>query len=260
LQIERMINSSSYVSPSAQIGNNVEIGINSIIGSNVIIGEGSIIMSNVIIEGNTTIGKNNQIFPFACIGTNPQDLKYKGEKNQIIIGDKNIIREYVTINPGTEQGGLVTTIGNNNLFMISSHIAHDCTIGNNVIIANNVPVAGHCFIDNEVIIGGNSAVQQFCYIGKGAMIGGMTGVNKSIIPHTLATGNRCVHENLNLVGLKRKGYENSIINEYKELLENFFRDRMVIENVQISTNPLINDFKLFLIKNKNKQICYPYQK
>jgi len=255
-----MINSSSYVSPKAKIGKNVEIGINSIIGDNVAIGAGSRIMSHVVIEGNTIIGENNQIFPFACIGTNPQDLKYKGEKNQIIIGDKNIIREYVTINPGTEQGGLVTTIGNNNLFMISSHIAHDCTIGDNVIIANNVPIAGHCLIDNEVVIGGNSAVQQFCCIGKGAMIGGMTGVNKSIIPHTLATGNRCVHENLNLVGLKRKGYENSIINEYKELLENFFRDRMVIENVQISTNPLINDFKLFLNKNKNKQICYPYQK
>ena len=254
-----MINSNSYVSPTAKIGKDVEIGINSIIGSNVEIGEGCTIMNNVVIEGNTVIGKKNKIFHFACIGTNPQDLKYKGENNQIIIGDNNIIREYVTINPGTEQGGLITTIGNNNLFMISSHIAHDCTIGDNVIIANNVPVAGHCYIDNEVIIGGNSAVQQFCCIGKGAMVGGMTGVNKSIIPHTLATGNRCVHENLNLVGLKRKGYENSQINEYKELLENFFQDKSVIENVRISDNPLINDFKFFLNKNKNRHICYPYQ-
>jgi len=255
-----MKSSSSYVSPKAKIGKNVEIGINCIIGDSVEIGDGSKIMSNVVIEGNTIIGINNQIFPFACIGTNPQDLKYKGEKNQIIIGDKNIIREYVTINPGTEQGGLVTTIGNNNLFMISSHIAHDFTIGDNVIIANNVPVAGHCFIDNDSIIGGNAAVQQFCHIGKGAMIGGMTGVNKSIIPHTLVTGNRCVYENLNLVGLKRKGYENSIINEYKELLENFFQDRRAIENLQDMANPLINDFKFFLNKNKNKQICYPNQK
>ena len=255
-----MINRSSYVSPRAKIGKNVEIGINSIIGDCVEIGDGSKIMSNVVIEGVTIIGKNNQIFPFACIGTNPQDLKYAGEKNKIIIGDKNIIREYVTINPGTKQGGLVTTIGNNNLFMISSHIAHDCTIGDNVIIANNVPVAGHCFIDNEAIIGGNAAVQQFCYIGRGSMIGGMTGVNKSIIPYTLVTGNRCVYENLNLVGLKRKGYKNSLINEYRELLEIFFQDRSAIENVQISSNPLINDFKFFLSKNKNKQICYPNQK
>ena len=255
-----MISRSSYVSLKAKIGKNVEIGINSIIGDNVEIGDSSKIMSNVVIEGNTIIGKDNQIFPFACIGTNPQDLKYAGEKNQIIIGDKNIIREYVTINPGTKQGGFVTTIGNNNLFMISSHIAHDCTIGDNVIIANNVPVAGHCFIGNEAIIGGNAAVHQFCYIGKGSMIGGMTGVNKSIIPHTLVTGNRCVYENLNLVGLKRKGYENSLINEYKELLENFFQDKSAIENFQVSTNPLINDFKFFLDKNKNKHICYPYQK
>jgi UDP-N-acetylglucosamine acyltransferase len=255
-----MINKSSYIDPNAKIGKDVQIGINSIIGGNVTIGDGSKIMSNVIIEGNTIIGKNNQIFSFACIGTAPQDLKYKGEKNQIIIGDKNIIREYVTINPGTEQGGKITKIGNNNLFMISSHIAHDCIVGDNVIIANNVPIAGHCYIDNEVIIGGNSAVQQFCCIGKGAMIGGMTGVNKSIIPHTLVTGNRCVHENLNLVGLKRKGYENSIINEYKELLENFFQDRSVIEKVHDTDNQLINDFKLFLSKNKNKQICYPHKK
>jgi len=255
-----MISRSSYVSLKAKIGKNVEIGINSIIGDNVEIGDSSKIMSNVVIEGNTIIGKDNQIFPFACIGTNPQDLKYAGEKNQIIIGDKNIIREYVTINPGTKQGGFVTTIGNNNLFMISSHIAHDCTIGDNVIIANNVPVAGHCFIGNEAIIGGNAAVHQFCYIGKGSMIGGMTGVNKSIIPHTLVTGNRCVYENLNLVGLKRKGYENSLINEYRELLEIFFKDRSAIENIQISSNPLINDFKFFLSKNKNKQICYPNQK
>ena len=255
-----MISKSSYIDPNAKIGKDVQIGINSIIGGNVTIGDGSKIMNNVIIEGNTTIGKNNQIFPFACIGTAPQDLKYKGEKNQIIIGDKNIIREYVTINPGTEQGGKITNIGNNNLFMISSHIAHDCIVGDNVIIANNVPVAGHCFIDNDVIIGGNSAVQQFCCIGKGAMVGGMTGVNKSILPHTLVTGNRCIYENLNLVGLKRKGYENSIIYEYKELLENFFEDRSVIENMHDTSNQLINDFKFFLGKNKNKQICYPYQK
>jgi len=255
-----MITDNKNIHPSAKIGNNVKIGLYSSIGPDVIVGDNTTIMSHVVIQGNTKIGNSNQIYPFACIGTNPQDLKYQGEKNQIIIGDKNIIREFVTINPGTDQGGLITTIGNNNLLMISSHIAHDCTVGDNVIIANNVPVAGHCYIDNDVIIGGNSAVQQFCYIGKGAMIGGMTGVNKSVIPHTLVTGNRCVYENLNLVGLKRKGYENTIINEYKELLENFFQDRNIIKNTINSANPLIEDFKFFLNKNKNKHICSPYQK
>lgn len=248
------------VSPFAKIGKNVEIGAYCVIGKDVIIGDNTIIKSNVVIDGNTTVGENNIIYPFSCIGTNPQDLKYKQERNQIIIGNRNIIREYVTINPGTKEGGLITKIGNDNLFMISSHIAHDCTIGDKIIIANNVPVAGHCVIDDEVIIGGNSAVQQFCNIGKGAMIGGMTGVNKSILPHTLVTGNRCIYENLNLIGLKRKGYENSIINEYKELLENFFQDKSVIANFQNNINPLINDFLIFLNKNKNKQICHPYQK
>ena len=250
----------SFIHPNAKIGKNVKIGMYSIIGPDVSIGQNTEIMSHVIITGNTEIGTQNCIYPFACIGTSPQDLKYKGEKNKIIIGNKNIIREYVTIHPGTEQGGGITTIGDNNLLMISSHIAHDCIIKNNVIIANNVPIAGHCYIDDYVVIGGNSAVQQFCSIGKGAMIGGMTGVNKSVIPYTLATGNRCVHENLNLVGLKRRGYENSIINEYKELLENFFQDKKIIDNTQNVSNPLINDLIFFLNNNKNKQICHPSQK
>lgn len=250
----------SFIHPNAKIEKNVKIGIGSIIGPGVSIGQNTEIMSHVIITGNTQIGSDNCIYPFACIGTNPQDLKYKGEKNKIIIGNKNIIREYVTIHPGTEQGGGITTVGDDNLLMISSHIAHDCTIKNNVIIANNVPIAGHCYIDDYVVIGGNSAVQQFCSIGKGAMIGGMTGVNKSVIPYTLATGNRCVHENLNLVGLKRRGYENSIINEYKVLLEKFFQDKKIIDNAHNIANPLINDLIFFLNKNKNKQICHPSQK
>ena len=260
LLIEKMIKDNIFIHPDAKIGKKVKIGLFSYIGPEVTVGDNTTIMNHVTIDGSTKIGQNNQFYPYACVGTDPQDLKYRGERNKIIIGDNNTIREYVTINPGTQQGGLTTKIGNNNLFMISSHIAHDCTIGDNVIIANNVPVAGHCHIDNDVIIGGNSAVQQFCCIGKGAMIGGMTGVNKSVIPHTLATGNRCIYENLNLVGLKRKGYENKIINEYKELLEIFFHDRNIIENTMNTNNPLIDDFKFFLIKNKNKQICYPYQK
>lgn len=260
LQIEKMKISNSIVSPLAKIGKNVKIGPYCIIGQNVSIDDGSFIMSHAVIDGNTSIGKNNIIYPFSCIGKNPQDLKYKGEKNKIIIGDQNIIREYVTIHPGTEQGGKITSIGNNNLIMISVHIAHDCFIGNNVIIANNVPIAGHCHIDDNVIIGGNSAVQQFCSIGKGAMIGGMTGVNKSVIPHTLATGNRCFYENLNLIGLKRKGYENSLINEYRDLVQIFFKNRSIVDQINNNKNPLIDDFIIFINKNKNKQICIPENK
>ena len=247
------ISKSSIISKGAKIANNVSIGDFCYIGPNVSINDNCKIMSHVHISGDTIIGEGNIIYPFASIGTDPQDLKFKGEKNKLEIGNNNKIREYVTINPGTENGGGVTKIGNNCLLMISSHIAHDCVIGDNVIVANNVPIAGHCFIDNDVIIGGNSAVQQFCNIGKGAMIGGMTGVNKNILPYTLVTGNRCAYENLNLIGLKRKNFNNSTIAEYKKFIEtkNFNNDEFKYNNV------LILEAKQFLKQNINKLICIP---
>jgi len=247
------ISKNSVISEGAKIANNVSIGDFCYIGPNVSIDKNCKIMSHVHISGDTTIGTDNTIYPFASIGTDPQDLKFKGEKNKLAIGNNNKIREYVTINPGTEHGGGITKIGNNCLLMISSHIAHDCQIGDNIIIANNVPVAGHCIIENEVVIGGNSAVQQFCNIGKGAMIGGMTGVNKNILPYTLVTGNRCEYENLNLIGLKRKGFDNKIITEYKKFIENNNSTKSELNN----QNVLINEALNFLNKNNNKPICFP---
>ena len=252
-----MINKNSKISENAKIGKNVSISDFCSIGDNVIIGDNSKIMSHVHISGNTSLGKDNIIYPFACIGTDPQDLKYAGEKNRLIIGDRNKIREYVTINPGTMNGGGLTEVGNDCLFMISSHIAHDCKISNNVIIANNVPVAGHCFVDDDVIVGGNSAIQQFCKIGKGSMVGGMTGVNKNVLPFTLVTGNRCIHENVNLIGLKRKGYDNNVINEYKNFLENFFKDKNYININDNLDNLLILEAVNFIKKNLNKPLCQP---
>jgi len=248
------ISKSSIVSEGAKISKNVSIGDFCCIGPNVSINENCKIMSHVHISGDTTIGTGNIIYPFASIGTDPQDLKFKGEKNKLIIGNNNKIREYVTINPGTEHGGGVTKIGNNCLLMISSHIAHDCLIGDNVIVANNVPIAGHCIIENDVIIGGNSAVQQFCNIGKGAMIGGMTGVNKNVLPYTLVTGNRCVYENLNLIGLKRKNFNNSTITEYKKFIESKNFNNSEFES---NDNSLILEAKQFLKRNINKLICIP---
>ena len=248
------ISKSSIISEGAKIANNVSIGDFCYIGPNVSINENCKIMSHVHISGDTTIGTGNIIYPFSSIGTDPQDLKFKGEKNKLEIGDNNKIREYVTINPGTEHGGGETKIGNNCLLMISSHIAHDCQVGDNVIIANNVPIAGHCIIENDVIIGGNSAVQQFCNIGKGAMIGGMTGVNKNILPYTLVTGNRCEYENLNLIGLKRKGFNNKIITEYKKFIES--KD-IISRKINNDQNILINEAVNFLNKNNNKTICFP---
>ena len=206
-----MIHSSSVISKKAKIGKNVKIGPFCYVGDYVELHDDIELISNVHVEGNTTIGKETKIFPFASIGTSPQDLKYKNEPNSLVIGEKNIIREYVTINPGTIGGGGKTIIGNNCLFMISSHVAHDCNVGNNVIIANNVPLGGHVTIEDNVVIGGNSAVQQFTRIGRLAMIGGMTGVLKDVAPFSLSIGNRNYFQGLNLIGLRRKNYENKKI-------------------------------------------------
>ena len=199
-----MIHNSSVIDKKAKIGKKVKIGPFCYVGPKVQISDGVELVSNVHIEGNTKIGNGTIIFPFASIGTQPQDLKYNGEKNSLIIGKNNTIREYVTINPGTSGGGGKTVIGNNCLLMISSHVAHDCFIGNNVVIANNVPLGGHVTIEDSVVIGGNSAVQQFTRIGRLAMIGGMTGVLKDVIPFGLSFGNRNYLRGINLVGLKRK--------------------------------------------------------
>ena len=207
-----MIHKTAIIVKKAIISNNVKIGAYSIIGPNVQIGENTIIQSHVSIVGQTKIGKNNKIYPFASLGNDPQDMKYNGEITKLNIGDNNTIREYVTINPGTAQGGGVTKIGNKNLLMIGAHIAHDCTIGNNVILANSVPIGGHAKIDDDVIIGGNSAVQQFTRVGKLSMIGGMCGVVKDILPYSLVFGNRSILKGVNMIGLRRKNISNNKIN------------------------------------------------
>ena len=187
-----MIHSTSVIDKRAKIQKNVKIGPFCFVGPDVELQEGIELISNVHIEGNTKIGRGTKIFPFASIGTAPQDLKYKGESNSVVIGENNMIREYVTINPGTEGGGGKTIIGNNCLFMISSHIAHDCKVGNNVVIANNVPLGGHVTLEDSVVIGGNSAVQQFTRIGRLAMMK-MTG-SQRCIPFGLSFGNKITYK------------------------------------------------------------------
>ena len=217
-----MIHNSSFIDKKAKIGKNVKVGPFCYIGPKVQISDNVELISNVHIEGNTKVGQGTKIFPFASIGTPPQDLKYKGEANSLQIGENNTIREYVTINPGTEGGGGKTVIGSNCLLMISSHIAHDCRIGNNVVIANNVPLGGHVTIEDSVVIGGNSAVQQFTRIGRLAMIGGMTGVLKDVIPFGLSFGNRNYLRGVNLIGLKRKKYDNKKIIELNTAYKKIF--------------------------------------
>jgi UDP-N-acetylglucosamine acyltransferase len=226
-----MIHNTSVINKKAKISNKVNIGPFCNIGPNVELSEGVELISNVHIEGNTIIGKNTKIFPFASIGTQPQDLKFNNEENSLLIGEQNIIREYVTINPGTEGGGSKTIIGNNCLFMISSHIAHDCIIGDNVIIANNVPLGGHVKIEDSVVIGGNSAVQQFTRIGRLAMIGGMTGVLKDVTPFGLSIGNRNYLQGLNLIGLRRKKYDNKKIMGLDKAYKEIFSSKNLHENL-----------------------------
>ena len=257
-----MIHSSSVISKKAKIGNNVKIGPFCNIGDFVQLDDNTELISNIHIEGNTKIGKGTKIFPFASIGTVPQDLKYNNELNSLLIGERNTIREYVTINPGTAGGGGQTIIGNDCLSMISSHVAHDCRVGNNVIIANNVPLGGHVTIEDSVVIGGNSAVQQFTRIGRLAMIGGMTGVLKDVIPFGLSIGNRNYLQGLNLIGLRRKNYENKKIMELDKAYKEIFSSKKLHENLskingEYKENKLVEEVINFISKDKKRAICTP---
>jgi UDP-N-acetylglucosamine acyltransferase len=257
-----MIHQSSVIDSKAKISKNVKVGPFCYIGSGVQLEENVELISNVHLEGNTKIGNGTRIFPFASIGTQPQDLKFNNEKNSITIGNNNTIREYVTINPGTEGGGSQTIIGNNCLFMISSHVAHDCKIGNNVIIANNVPLGGHVTIEDSVVIGGNSAVQQFTRIGRLAMIGGMTGVLKDVIPFGLSIGNRNYLQGLNLIGLRRKKYENQKIMGLDSAYKEIFSSKNLHENLskingEYKDNELVKEVIAFIEKDKKRPICLP---
>ena len=257
-----MIHNSSVIDKKAIIAKSVKIGPFCFVGPDVELSDGVELISNVHIEGNTKIGKGTKIFPFASIGTDPQDLKFKNEKNSLFIGENNIIREYVTINPGTAGGGSKTLIGNNCLFMISSHVAHDCQIGNNVIIANNVPLGGHVIIEDNVVIGGNSAVQQFTRIGRLAMIGGMTGVLKDVTPFGLSIGNRNYLQGINLIGLRRKKYDNKKIigldKAYKEIFASKnLHDNLSKINGEYKDNELVTEVIRFIEKDKKRPICSP---
>ena len=260
-----MIHKTAIVDPKAKISANVNIGPYSIIGPNVEIGEDTDIISHVSIAGHTKIGKKNKIYPFSSIGNNPQDLKYNGEKSYLEIGDSNTIREYVSINPGTDGGGGLTKIGNNCLFMVSSHVAHDCVIGDNVVAVNNVAIGGHVQIDDNAIIGGNSAIHQYIRIGKFAMIGGICAVIRDVIPYGLVHGNRSVLQGINLIGLRR----NNISNQDISLLNNAYNEIFKSENLSENLKNLSEDFKKndlvieilkFIQKDKKRPICTPFLK
>ncbi len=212
------IHPSAVISKDAVLGN-VEIGPYAVIGPHVRLGDGTVVGPSAVIDGHTEIGSNNRIFQFASIGSPPQDLKYKNEPTRLVIGDNNIIREHVTINPGTPTGRAITTIGNNNLFMIGSHIAHDCIVGDGTVFANNATLAGHVTIESMAILGGLIAVHQFARIGKLAMIGGGSMVSMDVPPYAIANGDRVKLYGINVIGLRRRGYTREKI----QLIEKAYR-------------------------------------
>ena len=257
-----MIHKTAIISKTSKIADNVKIGPYSVIGPNVKIENNTKIHSHVNIVGNTSIGSGNEIFSFASIGTPPQDLKYKGEKNSIIIGDNNKFREYVNINPGTEQGGGITKIGNNNLFMVYCHVAHDCNVLNNIVLANNVQVGGHVEIENNAVIGGSCAIHQFSRIGELAMVGGMTGVLSDVIPFGLSLGNRNNLIGLNLIGLRRAKISNENIKIIQQAYNIIFKSenfRSNIDNLssEIKNNQFVDKIINFINSDKRRPISLP---
>ena len=260
-----MIHKTAVIDPKANLHRSVKIGPFCVIGADVEIDQNTEVQSHVSIVGNTKIGKNNKIYPYASIGNDPQDLKFQGEKTKLEIGNNNKIREYVTINPGTNGGGGLTKVGNNCLFMVSAHIAHDCVVGDNVVLANNVPLGGHAHIEDNVIIGGNSAVQQFTRIGRFAMIGGMCGVVRDIIPYGIAHGNRGILHGLNLIGLRRKNIPNQDIMILSEAYKEIFKNENLSENLNKLSNDLrkhelVREVLNFIEKDKKRPICTPFSR
>lgn len=256
------IHESALVDSQAKLADDVEVGPFCIIGPHVEIGAGSVLHSHVVIEGHTSIGKNNEIFSFASLGKAPQDLKFKGEASRLIIGDNNKIREYVTMNPGTQDDNMETRVGSNCLFMIASHVAHDCVVGSHVILANNATLAGHVKVEDFVIVGGLSAVRQFVRIGKHAMIGGMSGVEQDVVPYALIVGERAKLTGLNLIGLERRGFDKDDIKAlrkaYKEIFvsdDSTLSDRLDKASNDFSESDLVSDMVEFARVKSKVGLC-----
>jgi UDP-N-acetylglucosamine acyltransferase len=220
------VHPTAVVHPGARLHETVEVGPYSVIGEKVTIGEGTRVGPHVVIDGRTTIGARNRIFPFASVGGAPQDLKYAGEDTQLIIGDGNTLRESTTLNIGTAGGGGVTRVGNNNLFMAYSHVAHDCVVGSGCVIANSVALAGHVVLEDSVILGGLSAVHQFTRLGKHAFIAGGSMVVMDVAPYCTAQGDRAELAGLNVVGLQRHGFSEEQIGRIKEAYKILFRSKL----------------------------------
>lgn len=257
------IHPSAVIEDGAKIGADVRIGPFCQVGAGVELGDGVELVSHAAVAGFTSVGSGTKIFPFASIGHQPQDLKYKGEPSRLVIGRNNMIREGVTMNPGTEGGGMLTKVGDNCLFMAGAHVAHDCILGDHVIMANNATLAGHIEVGDYAFVGGLAAVHQFCRIGKHAMIGGMSGVEQDVIPFGMVTGNRAHLSGLNLVGLKRRGFDRDEIHKLRSAYRMLFADEGTLaermEDVaQLFPNVgLVQDVVDFIRNSSARGVCQP---
>jgi UDP-N-acetylglucosamine acyltransferase len=257
------IHPSSVISSKATLGKGVRIGPFSVVGPDVVLQDSVVLHSHAVVEGRTRVGVGTEIFPFASIGHRPQDLKYAGEPSELVIGANNTIREYVTMNPGTEGGGMVTRVGDSCLFMVGAHVAHDCQIGDRVIMANNATLAGHVVIEDDAIIGGLAAVHQFVRIGRRAMVGGMSGVEHDVIPFGLVMGERATLKGLNVVGLKRGGFARDDIQSLQSAYDAIFAQRgTVAERLceierQFRENATVGELLAFVRSDSSRALCKP---
>ncbi len=252
-----MIHETAIIAQGAEIDSDVTIGPYTVIGEHVKIGSGTTVGPHTVIEGRTEIGRDNQIFQFASIGAIPQDLKFHGEESFLTIGDRNRIREFVTIHLGTEDGGGKTTVGNDNLLMAYTHVAHDCVISNSVIMANAATLAGHVVVDDFAILGGLSAVHQFCRVGCHVMASGGSMITQDVVPYTIVQGDRAKTVGLNQIGLKRRGFSREVIRTLKQAYRSVFRSGLPLEEAIVKieneqdSSPELSVFISF-IKNSER--------
>jgi UDP-N-acetylglucosamine acyltransferase len=252
------IHETAVVDEAAELGDDVSIGPYCVVGPGVTLGNGVVLKSHVVVEGQTEIGDGTQIYPFAAIGTAPQDLKFRGEGSKLIVGRNNVIREHATMNPGTEGGGMITRVGDNGLFMIGTHVAHDCQVGNHVIMANNATLAGHVTVGDFAVIGGLAAIHQFVRIGEHAMIGGLSGVEHDVIPFGSVMGERASLSGLNIVGLKRRGFDRDSIHGLRAAYRGLFEgdgtldDRLEHVAGEFAGNAAVQQVAAF-IRGKSKR-------
>lgn len=258
------IHPSALVEEGAELGEGVSIGPFCHVGGNVKLGDHTKLESHVVVAGRTTIGAGCHIFPFASIGHRPQDLKYHGEPSTLEIGANTTMREYVTVQPGTEHGGMITKVGEQCLLMASAHVAHDCNIGNQVILGNNVMMAGHCTVESHVIVSGGSAAHQFVRIGEHAFVGGLTGVENDVIPYGMVIGNRAALNGLNIVGLRRRGFNRDEVHTIRQAYRLLFSDEGTLaERVDdvaqmFPDSPSVKRVIDFIRSRSDRAMCLPH--